>query len=186
MRKSIFFILCALLTALLLMPVFASGEGDSNVTYKGGAEHFIVLPEDKDLFQNFKDMMPGETREQIIEVRNEYSGPLAFYLHAEEAPNEEQNGVYLIDILDFTLFQDGKQLYQGKLRGSVPGMSEDILLGKLKKGESVKLIATLTAPGAEMDNRYQLTRAAVKWVFTVEDLSTGGMDQIRNVGDCFD
>ena len=185
MKKIILPVLLSLMIVLLVMPVMANGEGDSNVTYKGGAEHFIVLPEDKDLFQNFKHMMPGESRKQIIEVRNDYSATLAFYLHAEQAPNAEQNGVYLIDILDFSLFQDGEQLYHGKLRGSVPGMSEDILLGELKKGESVKLEAFLSAPGAEMDNRYQLTKAAVNWVFTVE-IMNAAMDQIRNVGDCFD
>lgn len=183
MRKLTTFIFCILLAVL---PAFAAAAEDSNVTYKGGAEHFIVLPEDKDLFQNFKQMMPGEVREQVIEVKNEYPAPLAFYLHAEEAPNEEQNGVYLIDILDFVLIQDGKVLYQGKLRGSVPGMSEDILLGELTQGQSVKLIAAISAPGGEMDNRYQLTNAAVKWVFTVEDLGEEGFGEIRNVGDCFD
>lgn len=172
----------------LLMAVSALAENnevtDSNVTYRGGAEHFVVLPENKDLFQNFKRMMPGETREQTIILTNEFIRPLRFYLRAEEAPNETVGGVRLIDILDFALSLGEEKLYQGTLNDSVSGMSTDILLGSVDPGQSVSLTASLYAPGEKMGNEYMRLEAAVNWIFTVEDYVTAG--EIRNVGDCFD
>lgn len=184
--KKIVSLICLLFCLLMAVSALAENEEVtiSNVTYRGGAEHFVVLPGDKDLFQNFKMMMPGETREQIIILKNNFTVPLRFYFRAEEAPNETVGGIRLIDILEFTLTQDGKELYHGTLCDSVSGLSEDILLGMIKPDESTTLVATLYAPGVKMGNNYMRLEAAVKWIFTVMDDEIAG--EIRNVGDCFD
>lgn len=182
------FALVLLMIGIVLIFASAQAEEDvtiSNVTYRGGAEHFIVLPEDKDLFQNFKLMMPGETREQVIELKNEYYKPLNFYLRAEEVP-DESSGVRLIDILQFSLMNGDQEIYSGTLVDSISAMSEDILLGRIAPGKMIILTASIYAPGAEMDNRYMRLQTSVNWIFTVIDTDVDFEGEIRNVGDCFD
>ena len=186
MKKVLALVLLMISLVLALVSAQAEENGKiSNVTYRGGAEHFIVLPGDKDLFQNFKLMMPGETREQIIILKNEYNKPLNFYMRAEEVP-DESSGVRLIDILQFSLKNGDQEIYSGALVDSVNAMSEDILLGRLAPGETITMTATLYAPGPEMDNRYMRLQASVKWIFTVMDTEADFEGEIRNVGDCFD
>lgn len=47
---------------------------DSSITYEGGAEKYVFLPgseyTDTDLFNNFKDVMPGDVLNQEITVKN--------------------------------------------------------------------------------------------------------------------
>lgn len=204
----------ALLALLAAFCLFVSGAGAetvriANVTYVGGAERFVVLPGNKDMFGNFKNMMPGETREQPITIRNDFERPLTFYLRAQETQTGPVS-VMLMDVLELTVSAGSALLYQGSLGDSVQkgglGMGDDISLGRIPSGGVVELTAVLYAPGEEMNNRYMNLSTSVDWVITVMDPDPGptptpilppgghggtpaeetGERYWLNVGDCFD
>ena len=72
MKRCIVFLCVCVLLLSCVMPVMAV---DGNVTYNGDAGKVIFAPGSEysptDLFPNFKDVMPGDTIEQRIVVRNE-------------------------------------------------------------------------------------------------------------------
>ena len=70
--------LFSFLLALALMTVVSVVVlADSGVTYEGSAREFVFVPGSQDsptdLFENFKNVMPGDSVEQKITVRNDAS-----------------------------------------------------------------------------------------------------------------
>lgn len=58
---------------LLLSDVCCAGTlhaAEASVEYRGRAEQIVFLPEGDDLFLNFKGLMPGDRREQVIQLAN--------------------------------------------------------------------------------------------------------------------
>lgn len=76
----------ALAITTIVTPALAA---NSSVTYEGRAEKFVYVPgseySDTDLFDNFKNVMPGDSLEQTIYVANNYKGSdyVKIYLRAE-------------------------------------------------------------------------------------------------------
>lgn len=66
-----------LLVSTWSMTAFAANTS-STVTYKGRSTGFEFEPgsvyTDTDLFDNFKNVMPGDVREEVVTVTNKYSG----------------------------------------------------------------------------------------------------------------
>ena len=68
----------------LLMAVLLCGSAlAASVSYEGGAEKFVFVPENSDLFENFKGVMPGDVLEQKITVKNNTDKAVRIYLRAE-------------------------------------------------------------------------------------------------------
>ena len=63
--------------ALLLVACLLSGSAlaAASVSYEGGAEKFVFLPGSEysasDLFESFKNVLPGDELTQTITVRND-------------------------------------------------------------------------------------------------------------------
>lgn len=65
MKKRIVWLLCVALVLCLSLPSWAD---ESVVRFAGEAEKFVYLPEDGDLFTDFKGVMPGDVRTQTVVV----------------------------------------------------------------------------------------------------------------------
>ena len=66
---------------------YVSGEPAATVckvTFTGEGSGFTFEPENTDLFANFKQLFPGETRSQTIEIKNTYQGEVEIFLRAED------------------------------------------------------------------------------------------------------
>ncbi|MCL1797602.1 MAG: BsaA family SipW-dependent biofilm matrix protein [Eggerthellaceae bacterium] len=60
-------------------------------TFVGGDVDFAFFPETSDLFAQFKNLLPGETRSQTIEVVNAFNKEVEIFLRAEDI---EQTNAY--------------------------------------------------------------------------------------------
>lgn len=150
---------------------FAAAAGtfaaDSQVTYQGGAEAFVVIPEGKDLFQNFKGVMPGDVLTQPVIVQNTVSsqGGVRLYLRAE-ASDETVQG--FLEQMTLTVKQGDTVLSQDAA-DQAGGLTENVLLGTFFGEAQVPIDAVLTVP-ITMGNEFQNASGTIRWIFTAEEL----------------
>lgn len=197
-KKHVFLLLAGILFITSAMSVSAA---DSSIIYEGGAEKFVFLPgsgyTDTDLFDNFKDVMPGDTLTQTIVVKNDYKGcdyvniymravahdknnnPLSYSETFENADGKDQTNVVgqrdetVVTMEDF-LSQLSMKVYNGKdliyeaSPDELDGLKNNVLLGMLAKGAATELTVELEVP-ITMDNDYANRVGEVDWVFTVEE-----------------
>lgn len=159
----------AMMTLTMGSAAFAA---DSQVTYQGGADAFVMVPENTDLFQNFKGVMPGDTLAQTITVKNTVSksGGVRIYLKAESA-DETING--FLKQMTLTVKQ-GDTVLSEAVADQTAGLTENVLLGNFSQNEDVKLDVLLQVP-LTMGNEFQDAAGTIHWVFTAEEIdSTGG------------
>ena len=185
---------CKTIASLVMMLVLLLGIGapayaEGNVTYQGGAEKFVFTPgsgyTDTDLFDGFKNVMPGDVLEQKIQVKNGFfgTGSVKIYLRAvahDEAanplsPNVAAAGETVATMSDF-LSQLSMEVWQGDrciFTGSpdeLDGLKKDVLLATVARFKSTTLTVKLQVP-AELGNEYANRVGEVDWVFTAEEVT---------------
>ncbi len=180
-----------LLLSLVFGFMFSTPVGalKSAVYFEGGAENFVFYPgtnwSDTDLFDGFKNAMPGDRLEETIRVRNaapEYDH-VKIYLRAEThgAKNKTQDSVASIEDLasmrDF-LSQLSMKVYNGAdliydaSPDQLDGLTENVLLGDFYDGNEKTLKVILEVP-IELDNKYMHRVGEVDWIFTAEAFKDG-------------
>lgn len=201
MRKT-FSKLSSLLLAMVMvfsMSVTAFAA-DSTITFKGLAEGFEAQSgseyTDTDLFQNFKNVMPGDKLTENIQIKNEATdcdyikvymravvhdengNPLTYSEDFEETDGKDQEPVTgdrdetVATMQDF-LKQLTMRIYNGEelIYNSTPdqagALANNVLLGTLTKGEALSLKVELDVP-IEMGNEYANRVGEVDWVFLAE------------------
>lgn len=178
--NKIFFILLAVMM-LMTSAVFAE---DASVTYEGGAEKFVFFPGSEytgtDLFDNFKGVMPGDTIEQKIVVKNDTKDCdyVKIYMKSEahsdenvlsEAVSKDETVVSMKDFLaqlEMTVLQDGEAIFEGS-GAELEAFEDSVPLGAFRKGDEAELTVKLSVP-IELGNEYANRIGEVDWVFTAE------------------
>lgn len=137
---------------------------------------------DSDLFQNFKGVMPGDklTEEITIENKNNGFDYIKVYLRAivhdvDDNPlsqNVTASGETVASMQDFLgklsmKVKKGTDVLFNASPDQLNGLAANVLLGTLRRGESLKLDVVLTVP-IELGNKYANRVGEVDWVFTVE------------------
>ena len=184
--KKIIRIISLLVLMSIVFTSTAVGSLASTVRFENKAEQFIFLPgseySDTDLFDDFKNMMPGDTRRQTVVVTNNYPGfdKIRVYLkaipHGEENPLSESVATSetiatmedFLSQLSMVVRLDGRVIYSAS-PDELDGLSSNVLLGTLDYGEAVKLDVDLTMP-IDLGNEYANRIGEVDWVFTVEQV----------------
>lgn len=160
---------------------------DSSITYEGGAEKFVFLPgseyTDTDLFDNFKNVMPGDSLEQKITIKNDYKGSdyVKIYMRAEThdeinnpmSPNvaaEEKDVVEMNDFLSQLHMEIaiGDKVIYSASPDQLDGLAENVLLGSFRQGVTAELTVKLEVP-IELGNEYANRVGEVDWVFVIEE-----------------
>ena len=184
--------LFSLTLAVVMMAGFAlSSYAAGTVTYDGSKHNFKPGTEYSatDLFENFKNAMPGDEIKQTIRVVNNGKDGTTtnFYLKALGVANIV-NGTVLGDGDDTDGYTD-KEVYQKLLKQlnltvklvkgdktlfdataeQTDGLSDWVLLGSLRKGGEVELEVTLEVP-VEVGNEFQDAAGAISWAFKVEEI----------------
>lgn len=177
---------------VLLLGIGAPAYADGTVSYKGGAEKFVFLPgssyTDTDLFDGFKNVMPGDTLTQTVEVRNRFLGTGSVRIYLRAVAHDEQtnplssavaaSGETVATMSDFLsqlymeVWQGDKCIYTGS-PDELDGLKNNVLLGTIPRFKSTTLTVKLQVP-AELGNEYANRVGEVDWVFTAEELDPQG------------
>lgn len=175
-------LLAAAVVLNLALPAFAA---ESVITYKGKKDGFGFQPgseyTDSDLFDNFKDVLPGDTREETITFQNKAKDCdyVKLYLRAEahDKANPLSDGVEeageTLDSMKEFLSQLTMRVYHGKKMiyeaspDELDGLEEDVYLGTIARGKTAKLRVELDVP-VEMTSTFAGREGEVDWVFKVE------------------
>ena len=103
--------------ALLLVACLLGGSAlaAASVSYEGGAEKFVFLPGSgysaSDLFESFKNVLPGDELTQTITVRNDKDMQVRIYLRAEPV---NQTSEEFLSHLTLTVTCKDKEIFEDR------------------------------------------------------------------------
>ena len=185
MKKKIF----SLIMAVSMMSTFALGaSAQGKVTYDSRAKDFIFEPGSSysptDLFENFKDVMPGDKIEDVIVVTNSRSGrkTVKFYMRAVGPTATAEDGATvgtgreektvkqeLLDKLTITVEAENDRVFilEQPVSKVMYENEEWFYIGKLSPGKSTPLKITLEVP-VTMGNEFRDVAGYVDWQFKIE------------------
>lgn len=197
MRKICFLLLSIMLVVSLAIPAYAVG---STVIFDGsqGRISFDVKSgyTSSDLFDNFKNVMPGDRLSETITIKNnawaydyikvyiraiphdESNNPLTYSESFENQDGKDQTDISgqrdesvttMADFLSQLTMRvyDGNTLIYEASPDELDGMKENVYLGKVNRNRSMNLHVELDVP-IELGNEYANRVGEVDWVFTVE------------------
>jgi LPXTG-motif cell wall-anchored protein len=191
LKRICFLLLTVLMTVSVFGTVFAA---DSSVTFENN-QVVVFEPGSSlattDLFDNFKGVMPGDTLGEEITIKNnvnqcdyikvymravlfdEAGNPLSDAVLAELQADVRRGGTdplaYMYDFLaqlSMRVKNGGTEIYNAS-PDQPDGLANNVYLGTLREGESLKLDVELSVP-IELDNRYANRTGEVGWVFVAE------------------
>lgn len=187
--KKILVLLIALIIAASL-PISASAEV-SSVTYSGNSGEFIFEPGSEksptDLFPEFKDVMPGDTINQKITVKNDADKNVKVKIYIRALGAHEDSKDFLSKLnLRVAKSTDNTMEYMFDAAASLPGqLDEWTELGTLYSGGVVNLDVYLDVP-TTLDNTYAKDEGFLDWEFKVEEYPTeAGDPKPPQTGDAF-
>lgn len=189
MKRTFRIIALTLMAMIFLLETgFSAFAAAPSVTYEGGAEKFVFLPgseyTDTDLFDSFKNVMPGDVLQEKIVVQNDQKkcDHVKIYLRAQTHDEKENpmstkvaSETDLASMQDFLsklsmkVWKGSKLIYEAS-PDETDGLKENVLLGKFAYGEKTELTVELTVP-IELDNRYMDRVGEVDWIFVAEEIN---------------
>ncbi|MEG0664700.1 MAG: BsaA family SipW-dependent biofilm matrix protein [Clostridia bacterium] len=157
----------------------------TEVVFENPKDGFVFNAKDGNLFANFKNLVPGETISQNINIKNNFQDNLEIFLRADystqSATSEKEKNLINQLLRDFTsikiLNESGQILYNGPVYGNLENgnfpdsMKQNISLGKFNKNENKGLYVQLTLDPL-MDNEYRELIGKVDWIFSAADTET--------------
>ena len=200
MKRTLKTVFSLLLVMAMVLSFSATAQAaGATVTFTGKDGYAIASGSgytDTDLFQGFKNVMPGDTLTQDITIRNAANGcdyikvylkalphdedenPLTYSETYENTDGNDQQNVAgerdetvasmqeFLQQLNMTVKNGETVIFQGTpdVAGS---LANNVLLGQLSKGESMKLTVELDVP-IDLGNEYAHRVGEVDWVFLAE------------------
>lgn len=181
-RRFFSFLLALALMTVVSVVVLA----DSGVTYEGSAREFVFVPGSQDsptdLFENFKNVMPGDGVEQKITVRNDASKKVKVKLYMRALGSQEGSEAFLSQ-MKLTVTQEGDTVLFEAPSDQTAQLTDWVCLGLFYSGAEVDLNARLDVP-VEMGNEFQNSIGYLDWQFKVEEYPVSPADpQSPQTGD---
>ena len=178
MKRLISFL--AVLTVLLGC-VTTAYAADGNVLYTEDAGEFVFFPgSDKslsDLFPNFKGVMPGDTLEQKITVKNDASKDVKVNIYIRSLGAHEDSEEFLSQLkLRVSKSEENQMAYMFDAAANETAQLMDwVCLGTLYSGGVVNLNVILDVP-VTMGNEFQNQIGYLDWEFKVEEFPVEDTD----------
>lgn len=135
------------------------GNERFSIIYKNGSEGLITVGDD--FFSNWGDIMPGDELDGELTIENQMKIPVELYFSMENSGEDE-----LLDMMDITIKNGSKVVYDGPLSGSV---NPEVLLKKYLTGESTTFTYHLSV-SPEITNTYALSEFQVVWTFLAKEI----------------
>lgn len=181
-RRFFSFLLALALMTVVSVVVLA----DSGVTYEGSAREFVFVPGSQDsptdLFENFKNVMPGDSVEQKITVRNDASKKVKVKLYMRALGSQEGSEAFLSQ-MKLTVTQEGDTVLFEAPSDQTAQLTDWVCLGLFYSGAEVDLNTRLDVP-IEMGNEFQNSIGYLDWQFKVEEYPVSPADpQSPQTGD---
>ena len=201
MKKSFKAITSLVLMLLVVMSMSVTAFAASpSITFEGFSKGFDFQPgseyTETDLFQNFKNVMPGDTVTETItftnsaadcdfvnlymraEAHDETENPLTYSEAFENADGKDQaniSGQRDETVATMTEFLsklsmkvwNGTELIYDASPDQLDGLKSNKFLGTFRTGETATLKVELSVP-IELDNKYANRVGEVDWIFHVE------------------
>ena len=175
MRKSFAILAAWVIIMACVMPASAL---DGEVIYAEGAEIFFFLPgtdySPTDLFPDFKDVMPGDSIQQKILVKNDVSNgcKLKIYMRALGA---HEDSTEFLSQLKLTVSKGTENILFDAPADQRAQLTDWVYLGTLYSGGECELTVTLEVP-VTLDNRFRDQAGYLDWEFAVEELPVEDTD----------
>lgn len=171
MKKLISLILMMLVILSCTVTAFAA---DGNVTYTGNSGSIIFAPgsdeSPTDLFPNFKGVMPGDSLEQKITIKNKASNNVKVKLYIRSLGAQPGSEEFLSQLkLRVSKSADNNMSYMFDAAADEPAqLSGWVYLGTLYSGGVVNLNVILDVP-VTLGNEFQNQIGYLDWEFKIEE-----------------
>ena len=169
MRKCFAILVACIILMTCALPASAL---DGQVIYAKGAEKFFFLPgsdySPTDLFPDFKDVMPGDSIQQKILVKNDVSNDCKIKIYMR-ALGAHEDSVEFLSQLNLTVTKGTDTIMFDAPADQTAQLTDWVYLGTLYSGGECELIVTLDVP-VTLDNQFKNLVGYLDWEFAVEEL----------------
>ena len=185
MQKLVSLTAAMLLAVSLSATAFAAGSTvrfngkDQNITVEPGSEFTAT-----DLFDNFKDVMPGDVRTEEITIQNNSADCDYMRIYMRAVPHDETTNplsskvaetetvATMTDFLSQLSVKvwNGSTLIYEASPDELNGLKKNFYLGDVGRGKTANLKVELSVP-ATLGNEYANRVGEVDWAFQVEGIT---------------
>lgn len=166
--KKVVVIACTLaLFSCLLFPVSAASVSYDDVSEKMVFDTKGATP--TDLFENFKEVMPGDVLTQEVTLKNPATNRVKIKLYLRSLGADEGSEAVLSQMQLSVKQTDGSLLFDAPADQKAT-LADWVYLGTVYAGGDIKLMLTLTVP-ITVGNELQDAVGTLRWEFKTDELA---------------